>query len=116
MNKTRITALRIMVPIGLAFPLFILFDDYFPMDGTIFTLKLIFGVGPAILILVLWIKGEERYAEYKKAEEKELYKNRKEEKIVYQTIYKEKKETSWYKIILILAAIATIIATIKLFL
>ena len=116
MNKTRVTALRIMAPIAIAMVVPILFDNNSPNPESAWFFKLILAGIPIAAVIILWIIGEERYAENKKLEEREMRKEQKVEKTVYHTIYKEDKGNKGFNIILIIAAIATIIATIKNFL
>lgn len=117
MNTVKINVVRILALIGSGICLKLALQEEPFIDISIIFAKLLFGVVPIWVVAYYWSKAETMHSEYQreiKKEEQSLSENKTEnENIKY--IYIEKKKSGIGQLIIILAAIATILVALKEF-
>ncbi len=118
MNTVKINVVRIFALIGAGICLKLAFQEEPFIDGTIILAKLLLSIIPFWILVYFWSKAETMHSEYQrklKKEQGKLSKNRPEKENA-KYVYIEKNKFGIGQLIIILAAIATILATLKKFL
>ncbi len=118
MNTIKINVVRILSIIGTIVCLKLAFQEEPFMDTSILVAKLILGIIPVWVIAYFWSKAETLHSEYQreiKKEQKSLRENENNNENV-KYIHVERNKFGISQLIIILAAIATILATLNEFL
>lgn len=107
MNKIKIIVARLLTLLALGLCLKLIFQKEPFIDESIILAKIIFGGIPILVVAYLWSKAESMYSNYQREirKEKNIYIDKKVE-------YVFRKKSGIKEIIIILAAIASIIGLI----